>query len=214
MRRSTARLVAWCLAAGALLPVAAQADDDANRRRYAREALVSEAKSVVPASGEETNVEPLVDALENDRKLVASWEAAGTAGRLDVTASVKEFAKLVDRRAALLPGPNAPGGLAMSRRLYRWVLGREDCPIVVRGRDGGAPRSYPLSPASPPDATKPPSTDEAPDPWAPLVRAVLDGEGTLLTKIVEASPTPCLDLAPLGFQEPCQMRELHSRPRR
>lgn len=197
MRRNTARLVGWCLAAGALLPVAARADDDANRRRYAREALVSEAKSVVPASGEETNVEPLVDALENDRKLVASWEAAGTAGRLDVTASVKEFAKLVDQRAALLPAPNAPGALAMSRRLYRWVLGREDCPILVRGRDGRAPRSYALPPAPPPDAAKPPSTDEAPDPWAPLVRAVLDGEGTLLTKVVEASPTPCLDLAPL-----------------
>ncbi|MFO0932289.1 MAG: hypothetical protein U1E39_06225 [Planctomycetota bacterium] len=197
MRRNTARFVGWCLAAAALLPVAARADDEANRRRYAREALVSEAKSVVPASGEETNVEPLVDALENDRKLVASWNAAGGAGRPDVAASLKHFAELVDQRAALLPGPSAPGGLAMSRRLYRWVIGREDCPIVVRGRDGRAPRSYPLPPAPAPDVAKPPSPDEPPDPWAPLVRAVLDGEGTLLTKVVEASPTPCLDLAPL-----------------
>ncbi|MBL9089388.1 MAG: hypothetical protein JNM10_19775 [Planctomycetia bacterium] len=198
MRRSTARLVAGWLAAAALLPVAAQADDDANRRRYAREALVSEAKSVVPASGEETNLEPLVDALENDRKLLAAWQAAGSAGRADVSETLRRFAEHVDRRAALLPGSAAPGALAMSRRLYRWVIGLEDCPVVVRGRDGRPPRSYPLRPAAPADATKPSSPDEPPDPWASLVRAVLDSEGTLLTKVVEASPTPCLDLGPLA----------------
>lgn|GEM_PF-3376597 len=207
MGRTQTRFVAWMLAAIATGVGAAHADDDANRKRYARETLIAEATSVVSASGEETNLEPLVDALENDRKLAASWRAAGGADRADVRTSLQHLESLVANRAALLPSPDAPGGLAVSRRLYRWVLGLEPCPLAVRNRDGGAPRSYPILPPAPapvagppePGRPTPPAPDDAkPDPWAPLVRSVLEAEVSLLTKLLESSPTPCLDLTPLA----------------
>jgi hypothetical protein len=188
------------------------ADDEADSRlRYAREALLAQARAAVGGEATDPNLEPLRDALGREEEALRTWKAKGAALPPDERAAWTELETLVPRQRLILGVEAAPaetrvtstsGALAQARWLHRWLRGLEPCEIVVRARPTDAPASYRYVPGSPPPppsptpaapadaAAKPP---EAPppdpaEPWAAFVRSVLEQQKSLVGKTLSTAP--------------------------
>jgi len=212
MRRRTLPWLVLALTVLAGAGAAFAADDEADSRlRYAREALLAQARAAVGGEATDSNLEPLRDALGREEEALRTWKAKGAALPPDERAAWTELETLVPRQRLILGVEAAPaetrvtstsGALAQARWLHRWLRGLEPCEIVVRARPTEAPTSYRYVPGSPPPppsptpaapadaAAKPP---EAPppdpaEPWAAFVRSVLEQQKSLVGKTLSTAP--------------------------